>query len=68
MEKYYAIKSDWGYVISVDINGSLQVGGSLVKTMTNDKYYARLLYLFIIENTDNKVTLEEITLNVEEVE
>lgn len=68
MEKYYAINSDLGYVKGLDIHGSLQVGFSLVKTMTNDKYYARLLYLFIIENTDHKVTLEEITLNIEEVE
>lgn len=68
MEKYYAINSDLGYVIGVDVNGSLQVGGSLVKTMTNDKVYIKRLYDVINNYTEYIVSLEEITLNVEEVE
>lgn len=68
MEKYYAINSDLGYVIGVDVNGSLQVGGSLVKTMTNDKVYIKRLYDVINNYTEHIVSLEEITLNVEEVE
>lgn len=68
MEKYYAIKSNLGYVMGLDVNGLLQVGGSLVKTMSEDEYYVENLYDFIINNTDYDVTLEEITLNVMEVE
>lgn len=68
MEKYYAINSDLGYVMGVDVNGSLQVGGSLVKTMTNDKVYIKRLYDVINNYTEYVVSLEEITLNVEEVE
>lgn len=68
MEKYYAINSKLGYVIGLDVNGSLQVGGSLLKTMSDDTYYVENLYAFIINNTEYDVTLEEITINVEEVE
>lgn len=68
MEKYYAINSKLGYVIGLDVNGSLQVGGSLLKTMSDDTYYVENLYDFIINNTEYDVTLEEITINVEEVE
>lgn len=68
MEKYYAINSGLGYVMGLDINGSLQVGGSLHKVMSYDEYYIRHLYQFIIDNTDYEVSLETITLNVEEVE
>lgn len=68
MEKYYAINSDLGYVMGLYVNGSLQVGGSLVKTMSDDECYVRRLYNFIIDNTDHEVSLETITLNVEEVE
>lgn len=68
MEKYYAINSGLGYVMGLDVNGSLQLGGSLVKTMSADTYFVENLYDFIVNNTDYDVTLEEITLNVEEVE
>lgn len=68
MEKYYAIKSDLGYVKGLDVEGSLQVGGSLLKTMSADGYYIENLYDFIVNNTDYDVTLEEITLNIMEVE
>lgn len=68
MEKYYAIKSGLGYVMGLDINGSLQVGGSLLKTMCDDECYVRRLYNFIIDNTDHEVHLETITLNIEEEE
>lgn len=65
MEKYYAIKSGLGYVMGLDVNGSLQVGGSLLKTMYDDERYIRRLYNFIIDNTDHEVHLETITLNIE---
>lgn len=68
MEKYYAINSDLGYVKGLDIEGSLQVGGSLLKTMSDNQSLVRRLYNFIIDNTDHEVSLETITLNVEEVE
>lgn len=68
MEKYYAINSDLGYVMGLDINGSLQVGGSLVKTMTNDEVFIKSLYDVINNCTELVVSLEEITLKVEEVE
>lgn len=67
MEKYYAINSDLGYVMGLDVNGSLQLGGSLVKTMSADTYFVENLYDFIVNNTEYVVTLEEITINVEEV-
>lgn len=68
MEKYYAINSDLGYVMGLDVHGSLQVGGSLAKVMDDGEYYVRHLYQFIIDNTEYVVSLEEITLNVEEIE
>lgn len=68
MEKYYAIKSHLGYVSGLDVNGSLQVGGSLLQTMCEDECYVRRLYNFIIDNTDHEVHLETITLNIESEE
>lgn len=68
MEKYYAINSYSGYVMGIEVNGSLQVAGSLVKTMTNDEVYIKHLYDVINKYTEHIVSLEEITLNVEEVE
>lgn len=68
MKKYYAINSDLGYVMGLDVNGSLQVGGSLVKTMSDDKFFVKGLYDVINNYTEYVVSLEEITLNIEEVE
>lgn len=68
MEKYYAINSDLGYVMGLDVNGSLRVGGSLVKTMTNDKVFIKRLYDVINNYTEYVVALEEITLSIEEVD
>lgn len=65
---YYAIRSEHGYVMALNLDESLQVGGSLIKSMSSDRAYVRGLYDFITEETDHDVVLEMVTLITEEIE
>lgn len=67
-KKYYAIKSENLYVISLNLDGSLQIGGSLIKNMNSNKEYVQALYELILTETNHDVSFEEITIKIEELD
>lgn len=67
-KKYYAIKSENSYVIALNLDGSLQIGGSLIKNMNSNKEYVQTLYELILTETNHDVSFEEITIKIEELD
>lgn len=66
-EIYYAIDSGNGYVRGLNVDGSLSLGGGNVKkNMSSDYLYIKNLIELIEEYTDHEVSLQKITLTVEE--
>ncbi|WP_301360696.1 hypothetical protein [Enterococcus spodopteracolus] len=66
-EIYYAIDSGNGYVRGLNVDGSLSLGGgNVIKNMSSDYLYIKNLIELIEEYTDHEVSLQKITLTVEE--
>lgn len=53
---------------ALNIDGTLSIGGSLVRSMSSNKSYMEGLYNTIVDNSHHSVCLERITLTAEVIE
>lgn len=66
-EIYYAIDSGNGYVRGLNVDGSLSLGGgNVITNMSSDYLYVKNLIELIEEYADLEVSLQKITLTVED--